>query len=1306
MKIVVLGSGPTDPIPRKGERTEVDIEARKPKSKSKRLPSSIYIEHHGKGLLIDCTPYIKEQINRVTGAIDAILITHAHKDAIGGLKKLDKMLDRRVPLYAAEHTIAKLPKLKNIEPKRFYFGTLFELFDLYITPIAVEHSIQPSFDPTAGFRIENSYTLVYASDVGKIPKDSLKHFKNADLMILDAAQWKNPLKSHLTVEQALEYIAQFEPKKAYFTQIGHSFPPHEKARKIIRELFAEKYPEAKTELDLLYDGKVIDDKSLSDLLSVEDFEGLCLDEESAKQIWKGEKTLLVTGKFYDLTGHSLYLIGNGKCYGIIHFGDVKRINLQEFAALKHQHLISDDEREKLWPNRTIFYAYYFAFEPFKAPKKVRIQTNESLLMSDVKYLFEHNLIRDISTYDPTKLTTKVLLDDMRIAMAWWSSKKQGKKIPYSFEEIENILQLIIQELLKRGIKFHPEEMKPNAREVFERVMKRIREGKIFEAFNSDRSLMDYVINNLPEHSVYVELTSDFVSLLPIKESSTQVIVNDTGRGTAVSYLSASSSTMVMRKDPIRLIELFDSPTTLFFADLRALNTDEVLRLSTTTKQTRGRFLFLADDNDVIRGLFEHCNCIYRNGRLIITNYTLSDGHVPDFVSYVRDAILIKDFISLVGSSVEKDKYHDIDILIRLTEPSGFLKRAVETRLYKMFPEKIADKLHFIWGDAEGPHDTFVPLFDLELKALEPKVIKMSESIEPLRPFYPMKPKRRFYQVKKAIDFIFSKAPVWAAEKKYNGFRATIHKKGLEVKIFSDQAKDITFPFPTAVKQALAASDKDFIVDCELVPYKGKQPLGRDVAAKYIGSVKSHKDIDDSGVIFHVFDCLYYDGQDLTDRPWQERQKYLKKLKFGNNFKRVEPVIVSEPDEAYKAIRFFSNLVGSEGCMLKRIDGKYRVNGESDDWVKYRTLLPLRVVVLKANPVKSTDAHNYTVGIYVSKANLPKINKKYLRELNGKHFLFLGNTFNTSVVAKPGDILDILVEEVWRHRHKDGTIHYSIHKPNVAGISKYTKPSPLKELDAYVVGRGIEVEASETDTGDTEAEALAMTASHSLPVSMEKDSEGGEQIGEEPPDFPDRMQEGFRANIGKWKDFVIQWHYRGHIISDEERKRDNIPAKYKYRMKSLHADFRFEVNDHLEGITVLSPTSTDPSVPDLVNENMKNARAVLKAPQPKGWLKAEGIAEPGVPGSTRKAPAVFVIVGKGKYKPIVAEDHKIIVEFKPDAGKINEAIFKKAEKEGILIERKPGNILKKLPRFVSFHIAHIGNKHIILADGVKNAPKES
>jgi len=571
----------------------------------------------------------------------------------------------------------------------------------------------------------------------------------------------------------------------------------------------------------------------------------------------------------------------------------------------------------------------------------------------------------------------------------------------------------------------------------------------------------------------------------------------------------------------------------------------------------------------------------------------------------------------------------------------------------------------------------------ELKKRESGIVSKEDLVEltekRLKKEFDIKLKKLTEKLYKEFDVLLEDQRVRVAvEKKYNGFRAMIHRKGDTVKIFSDQNKDITFPFPTIVEQAKKLTPKDFILDCELVPYVNGKPMGRDYTARYIGAVKSKREIDDSNVRFFAFDILYLD-KPLISLQWYERKKILDTLSWTKNIKEAKSYVVNNRFDLRRIVEKLSELEGSEGAIIKRFDGVYSPGKESDAWIKYRVEIPLELVVLGELPVKgSEDTVRYQLGIYLKQEETKRIDPKYLTKLNNRYVLQLGNSFNTNIEANRGDILLVNVEEIWRHK-KGNKYHYSLHKPRVRKRLDKESSSSLNYLEEKVVSRGYEIIESEFE------------------FRKEKDNEGREI---EIADFPKRLQNNFKELKNEWMPYVMQWHYRGHKITEKERKKENIDDKYIYKLDSLHVDARHLVKKgYLEGFTILSPTSTDLNVPDNLTKGKSarkgKIRVVLKLIEPKSWLRVKGIADIGEPGSTPTAPGVFVIVSKGKYRIHEVTDHKIRIEYKSERGNIDLSPLKKAEKKGILIERYPGRQLKDLTGMWQYQIAHIGDRHIIL-----------
>lgn len=93
-------------------------------------------------------------------------------------------------------------------------------------------------------------------------------------------------------------------------------------------------------------------------------------------------------------------------------------------------------------------------------------------------------LSEINTYKPESKSTDVLKDDYRWCFAYYSSKKQGKKLHISYKEIIDVASKIAEELHKRGIEFHPEKYNEYGKELFRKILRRLsRKGIVLKALD-------------------------------------------------------------------------------------------------------------------------------------------------------------------------------------------------------------------------------------------------------------------------------------------------------------------------------------------------------------------------------------------------------------------------------------------------------------------------------------------------------------------------------------------------------------------------------------------------------------------------------------------------------------------------------------------------------------------------------------------------------------------------------------------------------------------------------------------------------
>ena len=83
------------------------------------------------------------------------------------------------------------------------------------------------------------------------------------------------------------------------------------------------------------------------------------------------------------------------------------------------------------------------------------------------------------------------------------------------------------------------------------------------------------------------------------------------------------------------------------------------------------------------------------------------------------------------------------------------------------------------------------------------------------------------------------------------------------------------------------------------------------------------------IVYHVFDLLWLDGEDLRSLPWRERKARLARL-IGQGSNVLHYVEHFETPGA----RTLKSACGLhlEGIVSKRVDAPYR-SGRSHDWIK-------------------------------------------------------------------------------------------------------------------------------------------------------------------------------------------------------------------------------------------------------------------------------------------------------------------------------------------------------------------------------------
>lgn len=228
MRVIVLGSGTSHGVPMIGCDCAV---CTSPNPKNRRFRPSIAVQNEGRTILVDTTPELRLQalacgLNRV----DAVLFTHTHADHIFGLDDLRRFNDlsgEEIPIYGDEGTLADIRRIFLYVFTETQAGggkprlTLhripesFDLFGLHVESFYVMHGQLP----VLAFRFND---FAYVTDVNFIPDAAKAKLYNLDLLILDAVRHQ-PHATHFGLYQALEVVAELQPRLALFTHLSHHF---------------------------------------------------------------------------------------------------------------------------------------------------------------------------------------------------------------------------------------------------------------------------------------------------------------------------------------------------------------------------------------------------------------------------------------------------------------------------------------------------------------------------------------------------------------------------------------------------------------------------------------------------------------------------------------------------------------------------------------------------------------------------------------------------------------------------------------------------------------------------------------------------------------------------------------------------------------------------------------------------------------------------------------------------------------------------------------------------------------------------
>jgi ATP-dependent DNA ligase I len=333
------------------------------------------------------------------------------------------------------------------------------------------------------------------------------------------------------------------------------------------------------------------------------------------------------------------------------------------------------------------------------------------------------------------------------------------------------------------------------------------------------------------------------------------------------------------------------------------------------------------------GVFSYCP---RCGEVVFTQDKCLNCGYPLDPEYTHQVALFKKHLN--PKAVDFKDANEIEKVLKDNIYENYLILPTQTKAQEFYNYEV-DKVEYSYAKlvdygeiAKLLAEDKANLFKIKVKLFRPIKVMLAQKVN---------------NIKEGFEVVGSPALV---EYKYDGFRAQIHNKEGEIRVFTRKLEEVTKQFPDLIELVKNhIKGKNYIIEGEIIGYKDEKPLPFQYLSKRIRRKYNIKEMmKEIPIQANLFDIVLFENEELFEKPLKERRKLLENIVENTEKIKTADHIISSDEKEVKKFYDKALAEGHEGIMMKNLNAPYKPGKRVGYMVKLKpTLENLDLVIVGA-----------------------------------------------------------------------------------------------------------------------------------------------------------------------------------------------------------------------------------------------------------------------------------------------------------------------------------------------------------------------